>query len=101
METKCFIKVFKFDTQTHKYNLIDIPIGEETHYNGGKLNIYINSDGLLIEINVKFNSKPVHKKAFMKNVFCGRIDQTLTISLPKSLLYKELLDNENEMERLL
>jgi len=55
-----------------------------------------------MDMNIQLINKCIHKKVFKKHISCKRKDQSLTISIPKALIYKELLDKDNgEMERIL
>ena len=61
----------------------------------------LNSNGELVSMSVDFLNTKIKKEFLRENISCAKIGPLFQITLPKGIIFKELLNEDNQLERFI
>ena len=59
----------------------------------------LNSNGEIVSMNIEFLNTKIKKEFLRENISCAKIGPLFQITLPKGIIFKELINDDNQLER--
>ena len=57
--------------------------------------VMLNSNGELVSMNVVFVNTKIKKEFLWENISCAKIGPLFQITIPKGIIFKELINEDN------
>jgi len=63
--------------------------------------VMLNSNGEIVSLNIVFVNTKINKDSLWENISCAKIGPLFQITLPKGIVFKELINEDNQLERFI
>lgn len=100
-ESAFYAHIFNYDLQLDSFVRKESNHEDGGHHKQSPKNLSINAKGEIIEIKASLFQSKLSLENLKKNITLTFAHGNLSISLPKNLFFKELLQEHNELDRFL